>query len=212
MKLELDHVFILVEAGGAVADLVAALGLKESFSRAHPGQGTTNRRFELSNSLLEFLWVHDSEEAHTGPGRELKFNERSGNSEHSPFGLILKRAMHSDDGSPYDGWTYQPSYFKPPNAFHIGENSSNLIEPLCIYAPFLEPNQSATTKEPFSMLSHVTITTPATPLSNVAHSVNAANRISIRSGDQHLMELTLDANRKDKTKDFRPDIPLIINW
>jgi len=60
MTLELDHFFVVVDPKGKVADLLVALGMEESFSRGHPGQGTSNRRFELSNSMFEFLWVRDN--------------------------------------------------------------------------------------------------------------------------------------------------------
>ncbi len=52
MNLELDHTFILVKPEAKVADLLLSLGMEESFSREHQGQGTSNRRFEFSNGML----------------------------------------------------------------------------------------------------------------------------------------------------------------
>ncbi len=53
MKLELDHFFILVEPEAKVAELLIELGLEESFSRVHPGQGTSNRCFNFSIMALQ---------------------------------------------------------------------------------------------------------------------------------------------------------------
>ena len=212
MKIELDHLFVLVESEGKVADLLITLGMKESFSRDHPGQGTSNRRFELSNGMFEFLWVRDSDEADNGPGRNLNLVNRSRRSDASPFGIILNSKDKSERGLPFKGWTYQPDYFKPPMAFHVGDNSGNVLEPLCIYMPFMSPPDRTAEVGAFKSLSNIKITTPSNPLSEVIHVVNFADRVSVVSGGQHLIEVTLDGNRKGMSKDCRPDIPLIINW
>ena len=77
MNLELDHVFILVEPEAEVADLLLAQGIREGRGNKHPGQGTSNRRFYFSNGMLEFLWIHDAEEALNGSGRDLCLPERA---------------------------------------------------------------------------------------------------------------------------------------
>ena len=212
MKIELDHFFVLVEPEGEVADLLIALGMQESVSRDHPGQGTSNRRFELSNSMFEFLWVRDADEAGNGPGRKLNFVDRSTRTDASPFGIIVNRKDESERGMPFNGWIYQPDYFEPPMAFHVGDNSSKILEPLCIYMPFMNPPDRKIEDGVFKSLSHVKITTPANPLSGVIDAVNSADRVSVVSGKLHLMEVTLDGNRQGLSKDFRPDFPVVIYW
>ena len=212
MNLELDHVFILVEPEAKVADLLVSLGMEESFSRDHEGQGTSNRRFVFSNGMLEFLWVRDANEANRGPGRDLIFQQRSESSDASPFGIILHRKDNSNLEMPFTGWMYQPDYFKPPMSFHIGMNSSNLLEPLCIYVPFIEPEVREVDKGTFKSLSHVKIHTTTAKLSDVLTIVNTADGLSITHANQHLMEITFDEKKCGLTKDFRPEIPLIIHW
>lgn len=232
MELELDHVFVMVDPAGKVANSLVDLGMEESFSRDHPGQGTSNRRFELSNSMIEFLWVRDADEAENGPGQKMRFVDRFEHRDSSPFGVILRSKDDTDSNMPFEGWTYQPDYFEAPMAFHIGNNSSNLLEPLCIYAPFLKPckssDESAGESSPdgsversisndpdegiFKSLTSIRITTTMNPLSGVMGIVNNANRLSVISGKEHLMEITLDNNRQGLSKDFRPGIPVVINW
>ena len=60
--------------------------------------------------------------------------------------------------------------------------------------------------------SNVKIFTPAKPMSNVLHVVNAADRLSIKHGEEHLIEVMFDDNKSGFSKDFRPDIPLIVRW
>jgi len=218
MNLDLHHFFILVEPGAKVADLLVSLGMQEGPGNTHAGQGTSNRRFYFSNGMLEFLWVHDAEEAINGPGRELFFAERANDQTASPFGVILNRKDNATLNMPFEGWKYLPDYFDPhldpPWSFHVGANSSNLLEPLCIYVPFVEP-QSSTAKNvkgEFKSISQVQIYTPSEPLSNVLSVVDEVDRLSINYGDQHLMEITFDNKQCGCCQDLRPDIPLIVHW
>lgn len=212
MKLELDHIFILVKPNASVADLVADIGMKEGTSNSHDGQGTANRRFYFENGMLEFLYVRDESEAESGPGKDLKFVERSKNPQASPFGLVLHAGNDSHRFEPFEGWKYQPKYFKNGMTFHIGANSENILEPLCIYVPFFNASfaKNHTKAAPFKTITNVTITSPSisTPLI-VAESVR---NLTFKRGDEHLLEISFDNTMAGKSKDFRPNIPLVVNW
>jgi hypothetical protein len=237
--LALDHFFILVEPEAKVANLLVELGLEESFSRNHPGQGTSNRCFSFSNNKLELLWLRDEEEANNGPAKDLQFPQRSTNKEASPFGLILKRAATVIDNKkessekesgekesgelamPFNGWCYQPDYFPAPIAFHVGNNSENLIEPLCIYVPFMEPEEKVVDlvieKGKFKSISHVHIHVPADSLSKEPLSpelliASQSEDLSVECGAEHLMEVTFDHKASGLSKDLRPSLPLILHW
>lgn len=214
MNLELHHFFILVKPGAEVAELLSSIGMREGARNKHEGQGTSNRRFNFSNGTLELLWVHDEEEALSGPGRDMFLAERANDKTASPFGIIFNRKDNKSVEMPFEGWKYEPVYFQPPWAFHIGANSSNLIEPLCVYMPFVEPGMSSGSDENTDIvsISKVEVYTPAKPMSNVLGIVNSADRLSIEHGVEHLMEVTFDDNRAGLSKDFRPDIPLIVHW
>ena len=212
MNLELDHFFILTEPGAAVADALLSMGLEESFSRDHAGQGTSNRRFVLSNCMIEFLWVRDAQEAQEGPGRDLSFSQRVQNPDASPFGVILNRADNADLTLPFAGWSYQPDYFKPPMAFHVGSNAKNISEPLCFYVPFMQPSERQKKKSPFKSLSHVCIHNPNTKNSDTLQRAGQAERLSFKQSDEHFVEVTLDDNEMGLSRDLRPEIPMIMHW
>jgi len=214
MNLELHHFFILVKPGGEVADLLSSLNMSEGTRNKHEGQGTSNRRFNFSNGTLEVLWVHDKKEAMEGPGRDMLLPERAANPTACPFGLIFNRKDNDDLEMPFDGWKYEPDYFQAPWAFHVGSNSKNILEPLCIYMPFVEPGASVTSvdNEVFRSISKVHIHTPLEFISNVIETVNNADRLSIERGDEHLMEVTFNESQVGLSKDFRPNVPLIIHW
>lgn len=217
MTLEIDHAFILVDAPDKVGELLVEFGLEESFSRDHPGQGTSNRRFTFANGMLELLWLRDKDEAINGPGKGLQFCSRCNEATASPFGLVVNRtqdvdSLTSEKEMPFEGWEYQPDYFKAPMAFYVGENAKDVSEPLCIYVPFMAPPQRPVDEGMFRTLSQITVHTAKPNLSRVLSKLNHADRLRILSSDQHLMELTLDKNRQCKSKDFRPDIPLVIHY
>jgi hypothetical protein len=49
-------------------------------------------------------------------------------------------------------------------------------------------------------------------LSETLHSLKAVDRFQIGIGDDHVLWLTLDGAGDRQSKDFRPDLPLIIIW
>jgi len=212
MNLELDHFFILVEPNALVANVLLEMGLQESFSRDHLGQGTSNRRFSLSNGMVEFLWVRDAHESENGPAKNLLLSQRAQNPQASPFGVILHRKDNTDLNMPFKGWQYQPDYFKPPMAFHVAENSKNLEEPLCFYVPFIEPSERQVAKGKFKSLSHVCIHKPHVNNSETLQRAHQAQRLSFKHGDEHLVEVTFDDHKMGLSRDLRPDIPMIMHW
>lgn len=210
----LDHVFILVEPGAKVADRLIEHGFYEGPRNTHPGQGTANRRFYFANGMVEFIWVHDADEARNGPGRNLHFAERAKDPSASPFGIIF--VPHKDSASPdmpFLGWHYQPDYFPPPRGFHVGINAKNLLEPLCFYFPFQEPGvpKPQPNRNP-QMIDEVIISTPSTDTEGLLTLASQTNRLSIQAGQQHLMEISLGHHSSGRTEDYRPAIPLILHW
>jgi len=218
-----DHIFVLTEVGAPAADKLKSLGLKESFGRVHKGQGTANRRFEFSNGFLELLWVHNAQEATTGPGAMLRLAERAASLKDNsacpfacPFGIILG-PVNSSSELPFSGWSYQPEFFTPPMAFHVGKNSDQLAEPLLIYASFFKSpdnrdQQESSSQESFANLTHIKLSVASEALSEQLTAASLAHGLEILSSDEHLMELTFDHGRQGMRKDLRPDLPLIINW
>lgn len=214
MNLQLDHVFILVKPEAAVADRLLESGFQEGPSNTHPGQGTVNRRFYFANGMLEFIWVRDAHEAKTGPGRELRFPERSEDPTASPFGVIFVPGKdNASPDIPFPGWHYQPAYFPPPRGFHVGANSHNLTEPLCFYFPFHDPGVPRPQPERNPQrIAAVVISTPSTDTEGVLALASKCDRLSICSGPEHLMEITLDNHAAGHTEDYRPALPLILRW
>ena len=213
VSLELHHFFILVDPGASVADRLVDLGMIESPSNTHEGQGTANRRFFFDNCALELLYVHDADGARNGPGSELKLVERSARHGASPFGLVLTNSDATDSRTPFDGWKYQPDYFPAHMQFHVGDNSSDLSQPLCIYSPFFEMKAGKDQQNAyFNKVTDITVHVKTKDLSSVLELVDQADRINIQPGDEHLVICTFNNNVSGEEADMRPELPLVIRW
>jgi hypothetical protein len=113
---------------------------------------------------------------------------------------------------PFSGWKYQPDYFEPPHAFHVGDNSEILEEPLCIYVPFVSPVSRKEELGKFKSISNVQVSVPLGKISDTLRTLQTAVRLQIELGSEHLVMVTLDSGSTGLSRDFRPDLPLIINW
>jgi len=113
---------------------------------------------------------------------------------------------------PFRGWKYQPDFFKPPMAFHVGINSETLDEPLCIYMPFVKPVNRIIETGTFKSISNVCVYVPLNFMSQTLLALKSAAGIQIKKGKEHLMEVTFDGGKCRLSKDLRPNLPLIINW
>ena len=213
MTIELDHFFVLTDHGAPQAELLSEIGLIEGTANSHPGQGTANRRFFFSNSMLELAYVRDANEAASGPGSHLRLGERAANAGASPFGLVLGGPPGSTN-APFPGWPYHPAYLEADQCFHIGQNSDLLEEPLCVWAPFELPgptNQPLPT-DPFTRISELRISVPVARPSSVLATIAQVERISLQLDEPHGMEVIFNEEEKGQFRDLRPRLPLIIRW
>jgi len=213
MNMELDHIFILTEPGAPQADLLVDVGIVEGMPNSHPGQGSANRRFFFTNSMLELLYIRDLSESVSGPASGLKLAERLADPNASPFGLVVRTISPSAD-FPFPGWPYFPEYLGGDKYFHIGDNSDVLDEPLCSLLPSFPQSASAQPDpaEPFTTITSVRINVPVTKPSVVLQSLSEMKRVSIHCGEPHLMEIVFGDGIEKQQKDFRPFLPLKIYW
>jgi hypothetical protein len=213
MTIALDHFFIHARPGAPEADLLVALGLVEGTPNVHPGQGTANRRFFFLNSMLELIYVRDESEAAGGAARELKMVERAHSAAASPFGLVF-RATSAEEPPPFPGRPYFAEYLPDGAHFHVGDNADRLEEPLCIVMPcnFPAPPRQPDPLPPFTTVTALRVSVPATDRSAVLAAINGIGPLAIALGEPHLLELEFNGGAAGQARDIRPALPLIIRW
>lgn len=210
----LDHIFIITEPGAAVAKELIEIGLIEGTSNTHPGQGTANRRFFLNGFTIELLYIDNANEAQTGAGKDLNLYQRSQSNSASPFGIVV-RVPEQTQKPTFPHWLYFPDYFKGVMSFHVGKNSDQLDEPLCICMPPELPKASNIPAELHNSdwtLTQVEIDMPAIKPSTTLRCFEAIDGLTLNYNKPHHLALTINHGRTGKTVNLSPNLPVNLTW
>jgi hypothetical protein len=216
--MELDHLFILCDAGAPEAETLRDLGLHEGSSNVHPGQGTACRRFFFETSYLELLWVENPDEAQSPVARDTGLWDRWINRHHggSPFGVVLRPdADAASLDAPFATIPYSPTYLSGAS---IGVAlDAPPMGPAFFWLPF-QRNRARVGHEPTThrigrTISRARIGVPALPVSSEPARIVATMGVLIfDDADDHFLELTIADAPTHGTHDLRPRLPLILRW
>ncbi len=216
MSLELDHVFIFVSEGAPEVDRLIEFGFSEGEPNVHPGQGTSNRRFFFSNMMLELLWISNLDEVKSELTKPTMLWERwNGRNNTSPFGIIFRS---SNEEAPFEGWEYKPKYLPDGFSFLVGNNSEILNEPMIFKMPNCgrptpKKNPPLQNLSGFNNVSSLCVRMPQTSSQSlIIRSIGNLEIISFKESENHVMEIGFDGETSGKSKDFLPELPLILKW
>nr|WP_319528698.1 VOC family protein [Pseudomonas laurentiana] len=218
--MEVDHLFICVTNPTQSAAALSALGLIEGTPNAHPGQGTANRRFFLQNTFIELLYLTDAQEAQSPLTAPTQLSERlsRADSNASPFGVCFRPAT-VNEVLPFPCWEYRPAYL--PASLKVDVGHAPAAEPMWFFLSFakrpdqMPPERAQPIEHPngFREITAVRVTTTSgSAFSAAASCANHLSEFEIIQGDEHLMELEIDHGFQGQTHDFRPSLPLVMNW
>ena len=158
--------------------------------------------------MLELLFVVDVDAATTGPGAGMRLAERAAAKGSSPFGFVLR-----GDPSEFPGWTYFPDYFPEGIGFHVGSNSEDLMEPLCILLPGemlgkgnFSPRDIQDKRLTAAQLS-LPVAAPSRPLS----AVGLCPSVDVRTSAPHRLDLVFDRGAAGRSLNLSPETPLTLS-
>lgn len=211
---EIDHLFVMTSADAPAADRLVDSGITEGAPRSHPGQGTTNRRFFFENVMLEFLWVHDSDEAGNTLVQPTYLLERwhRRDAGGSPFGICLRPASQSNETPPFATWEYDPPYLPAGLDIKVATNAANIEEPFLFFLPWARPRDDSPTHDAgLRTLTEVTIRAPVTVLFH--DTLRTMDRVvRFEESDGHHMTLVFDDERQGEMLELSPISPLTIRY
>lgn len=218
--MEIDHIFICVNDHDQAADTLKALGLVEGTPNVHPGQGTANRRFFLQNAFIELLYLIDESEAQSHLTAPTKLFERLKRSDNvaSPFGICFRPSTVGEQPI-FPVWEYRPSYL--PASLKVDVGHAPISEPMWFFLSVAKrPDEApAERAQPlrhpngFCNITGVRVSSPDNlAFSTPANCANTLKGFDISHGDDHLIVLEIDQGASGHTHDFRPGLPMIINW
>ncbi|MGK4001439.1 VOC family protein [Sorangium sp. So ce1036] len=135
-SLALDHLFVLVERGAPERVALESAGLRESFRRSHPGQGTANVCFCFDNAYLELLWVEARDELASPLVARTRLAARAAwrRTGASPFGVAVRSAPPGAP-LPFATWDYRPPYVPEGVAIDVALASADLRQPFLFRPP-----------------------------------------------------------------------------
>lgn len=219
--MEIDHIYICSENKAPEGDLLVEFGLVEGSSNSHPGQGTANRRFYFHNFMLELLWIENLEEVQSERTKPMRLFERCTISNNvSPFGIGFRPTKEKEETAPFPTWDYHPVYLPDFLKIQVSDNTP-LSEPMYFYLSFAmrqdkvsdEKREPMEHKVPLKEVTNVKIhVNQEIPLSDSALIINQLHGLSIEIDKEHFIELEFDNGTLNQSKDFRPDLPLLIKW
>ncbi|WP_191488792.1 VOC family protein [Pseudomonas sp. FEN] len=218
--MEMDHLFICVHDAGRGADALQTLGLVEGTPNAHTGQGTANRRFFFQNAFIELLYLTDELAAQSQLTAPTQLFDRlqCADGVAAPFGVCFRPSSEGEK-PPFPAWEYRPVYL--PAALKVDVGHAPVSEPMWFFLSFakrpdeapIERAQPFEHPNGFREITSVRVTTPNShAFSTPANCANQLNEFEIVHSHEHLVVLEIDHGASGQAHDFRPGLPLIMNW
>jgi hypothetical protein len=216
--IDLDHIFILCDAGAPEATALTNIGLVEGPANVHPGQGTACRRFFFQMQYLELVWVADQAEALNDATRPTRLWDRWSSRRQGgcPFGLVFTPDAEEPFRPPFPTWPYRPAYLPHGLAIEIAVDTP-LTEPEVFVLPFRtglkDDRRPAQAAIPGTSMTHLRVGSPAgPPVSSAARWAVATELVTFEPSDDYVLTVTFDAAANGQTSDARPRLPLVLRW
>jgi Glyoxalase-like domain len=215
--MQLDHVFILCDAGAPETVALTRIGLVEGPPNVHPGQGTACTRFFFPNQYLELVWVVDPDEAQNAATRPTRLWDRwvSRRTGACPFGLVFLPARDEVPAMPFPTWSYRPAYLPDGLTIQMAVDTP-LTEPGFFVLPFRTAGQDerpAQAAIPGTSITHLCLGTPAGQLASpAARWAASTGLLSVERSDEYALTVTFDAAAGGRAADARPGLPLVFRW
>jgi len=232
-SVEFDHVWIVVRPDAPERTALEHAGFRIAPEvNHHDGQGTSSISAEFQNSYIELMWPDPK--VSVAPGREAvvdKFRNRMlwRTSGWCPIGIGLHRTSFAHDAFPFPTWiinmpwmpagsgieiltarddTRSPSLFVEPPALAVDEAKNGA-------AIQKKSPDAAVFQHPLGVrrITAVHLVSPETyrPVPALTY-LKKLGVVSVQPGKEWLLELTFDGGKQRKSKDLRPDLPLMIRY
>ncbi len=237
--LQVDHFNIWVKNPRTAKERLTDIGftsVPDSLSQIHTGQGTAGRYFHFLNGYLELIFVYDQKELeqNSAKNKSLDFTERANFEKNgaSPFSIALKVKDYNVEKIPFKKISYHQNWMKENvNIYSAKKSKTNLNEPsVFVVYPEIEserfetlsdvkniPDEYAFAREFYKhpngakKITNIIITSTDLDLkTETIKAVNGIEKMSVKNGEEHLMELYFDNSIQEKSFDLRPELPLII--
>jgi hypothetical protein len=223
--IELDHVWIMVSPEAPERAVLERAGFRISKDvNHHQGTGTSSITMEFENTYLELMWPDPKVPVAQGMGRAAeKYHQRQlwRTSGWCPIGVGFRYATPSNEALPFPTWSWSADWMPKGSVMEMLAPRDDTRSP----ALFIEPRALTDTREQAaraSLYHHpigvrritaIQLISPKTyqPIAALTY-LQKQHLLSIKPGDEWVLELTFDDCKQEKSKDLRPDLPLVIRY
>jgi len=223
--VELDHVWIMVSPNAPERAALTNAGFQFApETNRHDGQGAASITVEVENGYLELMWPDATVSITPGLERAAeKFRQRMlwRSSGWCPFGIALRRTAASREPLPFPTWSWTADWMPKGEVMEMLTPRDDTRSP----ALFIEPPALTDTKKQASRASlyrhpigcrritGIRLTSPRSyePIASLKY-LEGQHVVDLNPGDAWLMEVIFDGGKTKRSKDLRPNLPLVIRY
>jgi len=224
-QIAFDHVWIVVSPNAPERSALERAGFQISPDvNRHDGLGTASVTVEFENSYLELIWPDATVPVQPELQRASeKFHQRMNwrTSGWCPVGVGFRRTGSNDEVFPFPTWSWTADWMPKGSEMEMLVPRDDTRSP----ALFIEPRALTGQKEQaaraarfhhslrVSRITSVRLVSPQAyqPVVSLEY-LQSQHLLSVEKGEEWVLELTFDGGAKEKSKDLRPDLPLVIRY
>jgi hypothetical protein len=224
-RVEFDHVWIMVSPNAPERVALERAGFQIAKDvNHHEGQGTASVAVEFQNAYLELMWPDSTVPVAPGLQRAAeKFRQRMlwRTSGWCPIGIGFRRTTPSNTALPFPTWSWTAEWMPKGSSMEMltprddTRSPALFIEPLALTDTAEQAARASLYHHPIGShrITAVRLISPKSyqPIAALKY-LQAQHLLSIRQGDEWLLELIFDGGSKNKSKDLRPELPLVIRY
>lgn len=221
-----DHLWIMVSPDAPERAALERTGFQISKDvNHHAGTGTSSITVEFENTYLELMWPDPK--VPVAPGLERaseKYHQRQlwRTSGWCPIGVGFRRTTPSKEPLPLPTWTWTADWMPKGSVMEMltprddTRSPALFIEPLLLSDPMGQAARAAIYHHPIGVrrITAIRLVSPKTyePIAALTYLEQQQHLLRVGKGDEWVVELTFDDGKQEKSKDLRPDLPLVIRY
>jgi hypothetical protein len=238
--IEVDHVWIMVSPDAPERAALERAGFQISKDiNHHEGTGTSSITVEFENTYLELMWPDPKVPVAHGMERAAeKYHQRQlwRTSGWCPIGVGFRRttpsnitpsnmtpsnATPSSEALPFPTWTWTADWMPKGSVMEMltpredTRSPALFVEPLALSSLGEQAARAALYHHPIGVrrITAVQLVSPKTyePIAALTY-LQKQSLLRTKPGDEWVVELTFDDGKQEKSKDLRPDLPLVIRY
>jgi hypothetical protein len=216
--LSLSHAWIVVPTGAPQRVALEKAGFRiDPTVNRHDGQGTASITIEFENGFLELIYPDPAvpvSEALKAGAEKFRLKSEWRTNGYSPIGIVFDRTAATPEAFPFSTWKISADWMEKGTFIEM-LTPREMPKAVSLSISSHAGRGSATVSHPNGTrrLTAMRVVAPAADrLPPAAQYIASQGLMRFDIGTEWLLDVTLDGARQRITKDFRPDLPLVVRY